>query len=297
MPYDLFVSRGVFFGVEAGPAVPDPDPGKAPIAREEFEEALRDAPGERRGERTYWLRHPDGDPWFAARWEPEGQVRLSASYTHHRFLRNLGDMVEQGVELAQQLDAHLFEEVNGQEITEADLDDLLEPKGEYVQRQAATWRGAVEQMARDAGAALEYPLGQADLVTEYFGLHLQPERALPAGDVPGLLQAATGGRVQALHERAWAVGEADGARELTKVVLLEDGRWQLWPWWGRAPFSRLAGTTLAAAEALERAAGGALHLLGEPLDAALREEVRRRIGGLGVDFFLWKRRPEGLGPE
>ncbi len=184
------------------------------------------------------------------------------------------------------------------EITERDLDELLEPSGEYVRQQAATWRGAVEQMARDAGAALEYPLGQVDLVSEYFGFHLEPERAVGDAEVVALLQGATGGlRVRPVHEQAWAIGEADPERELTKVARLADGRWQLWPWWGRAPFSRLAEVTLAAAEGLERALGGPLRLLGEPLDAPLREEVRRRIGGLGVEFFLGKRRPEGLGPE
>lgn len=298
MPYDLYLSRGVFFGVEADPGVPDPDPGKAPVGAEEFHALLRGAPAERKGERTYWVRHPDGDPWFVAQWQPRGQVLLSTSYSHHRYLRNFGDLVEHGLELARALDAHLFEEVRGIEITERDVDELLEPSGAYVQQQAATWRGAVEQMARDAGAALEYPLGQVDLVSEYLGFHLAPARAVGEAEVAALLQGAAGGaRVSVVQAQAWAIADADGERELTKVMLLPDGRWQIWPWWGRAPFPRLAETTLAAAEALERALGGELRLLGEPLDEALREEVRRRIGGLGVEFFLWKRRPEGLGPE
>lgn len=285
MPYDLYVSRGVLFGVEVGPDVPAAPAGQEPIGSAEFHEALRGAPATRAGEHVYWVRHEEGDPWFAAQWEPRGQILLSTSYTHHRFLRNLGDLVDQGMALAEQLSAHLFEEVRGLEITPAMVDELLEPQGEYVQRQAATWRGGIEKMWSEGAAALEYPLGPVDLVSEYFGFHLAPAQAVGDEAVPALLERG-GVRAEAVQPGAWCGVDPEGVR-LVRVLRVPDGRWQIWPAWGRAPFSRLAAATLAAAEALHALAGGDLRFLGQPFDGALREAVRGKLPGLGVEFFLW----------
>ncbi len=298
MPYDLYVSRGVFFGVEAGPDAPPAPEGRAPLTAAEFHEALQGPAALQVEEHAYWVRHPDGDPWFVGVWKPQGQILLTTSTTHHRYLRNLADMVEHGLELAARLGAHLFEEVRGEEITPARVDDLLEPRGEYLQQQAAAWRAAIEQMSSELGAPLELPLGPIDRVSEYFVLHLAPGREIDGGEVSGVLSAGVAGaRVQAVEvpggpgpaaaPGAWLLLEADEDRPLTKVLRLDDGRWQLWPFWGRSPFSRLAGATLDAAEALERAAGGELRFLDVPVDAALRAELRARVGGLGLEAFLW----------
>jgi hypothetical protein len=80
------------------------------ISLEEFRECMSLAPAREIKPGEYWVRHPEGDPWFVAAWKPPGHILLSTSYTHHRFLRNLADMFDQGLAIATNFGARLSEE-------------------------------------------------------------------------------------------------------------------------------------------------------------------------------------------
>jgi hypothetical protein len=279
VPFDLYVSRAATFDAMGG------DP---PIRSEEFHAVMYGAPAERKAGHLYWVRYPDGDPWFVAEWKPEGNVLLSTSYSSYRYLRNFADMFDQGLRIAGQLDARLFEEVDQSEITEENIDALLAPNGKYVALQAGTWRHAIEKISAGGNAPLEYPLGPFDIVSEYLIFHVVPERRVEDGSVAQSLERTLSGvKIEVAAEGAWCAVDTDGDTWLTKVLHRPDGKWQVWPAWGRSPFSRIAETTVAVAEQLHRMVGGEIQFLGRRFDAALRDEVRANIDGLGVDFYVW----------
>jgi hypothetical protein len=262
----------------------------AGITREEFHAVMRGAPATRKADDVYWVSYPDGDPWFVAEWKPDGTVLLSTSYSNARYLRNFPDMCDQAIKIARQLDARVFEEVEGREMTERNLDGFLDPSGEYVALQAGTWRHAIAQMSAQAQAPLEYPLGPIDIVSEYLLFHILPERPIEHDDVSALLQRALRAvEVEVAAEGAWSVNDAEEDRWLTKVLHRQDGKWQVWPQWGQSPFRRIAETTVAAAEHVHQAAGGEIQFLFRAFDDSLRSEVRARCDGLGVDFYTWAR--------
>jgi hypothetical protein len=289
VPFDLYISRASSFDVVRGePATDESAYPAALISADEFHSLMGPAPATRKGDALYWVRHPEGDPWFAIEWTRGGHVRLSASYTHHRFLRNLGDMFDQALGMAAALEARLIEEVGGREVAATNIDGLMDPKGEYVALQAATWRHAVELLDERGHAPLEYPLGAIDSVSEPLVVHVVPERPSSFDSVRiALARDASGTRVEAVNEVALCLLGADD-RRLAKVLLRPDGRWQIWPWHGQAPFARVAATVLRAAETIEDAVGGHVFLQGRPFDDALRRDVRARIDGLSVDFYTWQ---------
>jgi hypothetical protein len=306
MPFDLYVSRAATFDAmnqnSAGRrkqgffARMRSTPDMAPITNEEFHAVMRGAPAERKADHIYWVLTQDGDPWFAAEWKGEGNVLLSTSYSNHRYLRNFADMFDQGLRVAEELDAHLFEEVGGRETTRKNIDALLAPTADYVKLQVGTWHQAMAQLSEKAHAPLEYPLGPIDIVSEYMAFHVTPERAIEHDSVAPLFERTLKSvRVRVAQEAAWCAVDTDGDKWLTKVLHRPDGKWQVWPAWGQSGFSRIAETTLAAAEELHRMAGGDIHFLGRPFEGSLREEARARTNGLGVDFYLWTKQLPHIG--
>jgi len=307
VPFDLYVSRARTFGAMRGDQSAGQKQGffarvvaklsaeaqggpPSPITSDEFHAVMDGAPGERKSEHLYWVPHPDGDEWFVAEWKAEGNVLLSTSYSNHRYLRNFADMFDQGLRISGRLNAHLFEEVGQREITPSNIDSVLAPDGKYVGLQAGTWRAAMAQLSEQARAPLEYPLGPIDLVSEYLLFLVVPERLIGDDSVPTLLAHAQAGvNIQVAQQGAWLAVDAAGDKGLTKVLRRPDGKWQVWPAWGQASFSRIAETTVALAETLHRAVGGEIQFLGRPFDESLRKETRSRLGGLGVDFYEWTR--------
>jgi hypothetical protein len=298
VPFDLYISRASTFGAMSGGPSAAPKQGLlarvlskasgAAITSDDFHESMQGAPATLKDDHLYWVRYPDGDPWFAAQWKPEGRVVLSTSYSNHRYLRNFADMFDMGLRLARSLRARLFEEVGQREVTETNVDSLLAPEGEYVRLQASTWRAASEQLSAEAKGALEYPLGSVDLVSEYFLFHIAPERAVADDSVAGLLrQARRAVTVEKADKGAWRAADAATGKWLTKVLHRPFGKWQVWPAWGQSPFSAIAETTVILAEQLHHAVGGEIRFLNRPLDDALRNEIVSRVGGLGVDFYEW----------
>ncbi len=296
VPFDLYVSRAPSFDtITRPPSVGLPGflarvfsgGPTTPIGEDEFHILMRDAPLERKGDNWYWIRRPDGDPWFLAEWKTEGSVLLSTSYSHHRFLRTFADMFDMGLRVAKAVNARLYEEVGEREVTARNVDALLDPKGEYVKLQAGTWRGVIDSFCAELQAPLEYPLGPIDVVSEYLAFHVEAESSIADSTVPALVkESATGVNAENVEGGGWCVRDARG-KWLTNVMHRNDGKWQIWPAWGQSPFPSIAKTTLSIAERIHGAAGGDIQFLGHPFDDALRKEVRSRIGGLGVDFFSW----------
>jgi len=304
VPFDLYISRASSFELVRGePASEKPQgffsklfsskqsasPPKppSPISAEHFHALLASAPASKQSDSVYWVRHVDGDPWFAAERKAEGHVVLSASYSHHRFLRNLGYMFDQGLLIAEALQARLFEEVGGQEVTAQNFKELIDRNGSYVELQLNTWRSVMEMLDAQAKAPLEYPIGPIDAVSEFLVFHVMPERNVTANAMRSTLgQQVPGVKAELVQENAIClIGEDD--KTLAKVLLRPDGNWQIWPSRGRAPFAQLAPCVVRAAECIHAEVRGQMELCGRPFDEALRREVRARIDGLSVDFYIW----------
>jgi hypothetical protein len=238
---------------------------------------------------VWWAQHPGGGEWCAIELTGDGRIRLSTSYSHYRFLRNFPDLFDLGRRFAGALGGRVVEEVDGLDVTDVDLDDLLEPDGPYVALQASTFDMTRNKMNRDAMAALEYPIDAIDLVGEYCLFHLAPARRIDDAAL-----AAAAGKLKRTELRpagggAWLLLRRDPERPVAKLLRRPDERWQIWPAWGHAPFSTCATAVVFLAELLHRVAGGELTFLGRPYTAALRTDVHERLDGLGVDFYRWIR--------
>lgn len=131
-----------------------------------------------------------------------------------------------------------------------------------------------EQIARDAGAPLERPVGPVDLVHDYFVFHVRPKASLTGDAVHVALGRLGTSRIERAQADAWLVGPADprgffgrlvGTQRTTHQGAPSDGALQIWPTW-TAPFAELAPVTL---------------------DAALGAGLRERSTGLGVAFYEW----------
>lgn len=313
MPFDSYLSRAPSFAALREPlpvvvaekpslfsrlfAKPAPLAPTGPITLEEFHALLATAPASKQSDRLYWVRHPEGDPWFAAEWKDEGLILLSTSYTHHRFLRNLGDLFDQGLRMAEQLKARLFEEASGAEVTAANVDGLLSIDGEYLRRHVDVWRKAIEALDTRVNAALEYPLGSADSVSEFFIFHVAPAREASVESMRAVLDAhLSAAKAEVINTVAMHVVGAEDEKGLAKVIVRPDGDWQIWPSHGQAPFARIATAVVEAAERVHGEVGGELLFRGRPYDDAMKREVRSRLDGLSVEVYAWaKELPEEVG--
>jgi hypothetical protein len=301
MPFDLFVTRAPTFEEAAGepPAASGllsrmfgkGAPATArPITVEELHAVMKDALATPVGDAAYRVRHPkEGDPWCVIAWHTPGRLVLSTSYSNHRFLRNAVDMVYQGVTIARALEARLFEEAGGREVTEKNVDELMDFKGQYLALQVATFKNVNERIQTKLMAPFDYPAGPIDLATEFLIFFLTPERTSALDAVAQLVEREVPGTKAEMNASANAllVSSAEDGKWLAKVLLRDDGPWQIWPAHGKAPFARTAPAVVHCAESLARAHGGRLELRGRPYDDALRTEVHARMTGLAVDFFAW----------
>jgi hypothetical protein len=283
MPFDLHIARAAGSSGLLGRMLGS---RSTPITADELHAVMRGAPATPYGEHAYRVTHPDGDPWFVASWN-DGTVTLSTSYSNHRYLRNFPDMCDQALRIAAGLKASVREEVEGKTLTTSNIDAVLAPTGSYVALQARTWRGAMEQTRSEARAPLEYPLGQIDLVPEYLVFHVTPSQGIDDEAVERVARDIDAVTVTRAHAGAWLVGDSVEPRGLTRILRRPDGTWQIWPAWGEAPFARIAEVTTTVAEQLAAVGQGDVKLCGLTYDGALRDDVRSRIDGLGVDFHVW----------
>jgi hypothetical protein len=309
VPFDLWLSRAPSFeALRGGPGTTDasastsappspgffarlfakPAPRTHPISVAELHSLMKSAPATLEGEALYWVRHAEGDPWFAVEWKPEGHLRLSTSTTHHHFLRNLGDMFDYGLRVAGAMEARLFESVGGSEVTAENIDELLDPKGSYLAERASAWRAAIETLDTRVRAALEYPLDAADSADEFLLFQVIPKQTPSVESVRAALERdLPDARIEIVKDVAMHLVGADDEKALAKILRLPDGDWQVWPSPGQAAFARVASAVVGAAECIHREVGGELHFRGRPFDEATRSEVRSRMGGLAVEFLAW----------
>jgi hypothetical protein len=303
VPFDLYVSRAPSFAEVTAPSPTEPGlsarpgaPHSIPIALEDFHALMGTAPATKSGDVAYRVRHPEGDPWFVAAWEPPGNLVLSTSYSYHRAIRNLIDMVYQGLNIARHFEARLFEEAGEEEIAAQNVDELMDVKGQYLGLHAAAFRNAMKMLDTECQAPLEYPVGPIDVVSEYFVFHVEPSRELAVDEVRAVLERQVkGAKVDVAKSQHGALAEAnalllsdatDGKR-LVKALLLNDRQWQVWPAHGQAPFSRTANAALRVAESIASETQGRATFNRRAFDGALRDAVHLRVNGLGVDFLTW----------
>ena len=298
MPFDLFVSRARSFA-EMRKAVSEQSGllrrifsrASVPIDASEFHELMGNALTTRKSDALYWVRHPENDggndPWCTAELEA-GYVRFSTSYGHHRFLRNFADMFDLGLRFANALQAQMFDE-DGQLVTAASVDDLLEPNSEYVALQLSTWQRTLKTLDAAAQAPLEYPLGPIDLVSDYFLFHVTPKRKIESRDAADAIRAAIStASVDAIDERRLGISGNDGKRLAMALLQKTDARWAVRPAYGQVSFRRLAPATLAALDAIVRATDGSITFNGHEPDAETMTMLRGQLSaGLGLDVHLW----------
>ena len=289
MPFDLYISSAESF--EEIATAP-------PIPSEAIHRLTANLHAVRDGEHGYRIFRPEDatDPWFWAEWLPEGNILLSASYTHPRFLRNYPDMFDEGLAWADWLSVRLFEGVGQREVTAETIDGLLAIGGAYPAAQSKVFHQALSGLGRDAHGALEFPLhvdceGDVlviDSASEYLLFHVAPARRLAVMTIASMLEKVLAEvAVKAFDDHAINFTEKDSGKWLAKALLRPEGVWQVWPSRQYSTFSRMAEVTIEVTERIHEATGGKVTFLGRPYEGELREEVRRRKSGLGVDFFLW----------
>jgi hypothetical protein len=170
MPFDLFISRAPSLSEALNPGSSQ---RQNPITRQEFSSVMASAPvaALMRPDGDAWLRHPqDNSPWFAARLHPKGYMVLSTSYTNHRFLRNVYDLLGAGAKMAGNLKAYLYEEMRDERVEK--LDTFLEFDGQYLKLQVQVFNEAMQRMDKTCEGPLEYPIGPFDMVPCYFMFHI-----------------------------------------------------------------------------------------------------------------------------
>jgi hypothetical protein len=137
-------------------------------------------------------------------------------------------------------------------------------------------------------AALEYPIGPIDVVSEFLVFHVVGGEKKETAALKTALERDVGGiAVKLAQEGAMGFVGADNEKWLAKILLRPNVKWQIWPTHGAAPFSRSAPLVLKAAECIHAEVGGEIVYRGRAFDEALRGEVASRIDGLGVELFLW----------
>jgi hypothetical protein len=286
LPFNLIIARAPTF---ASIDRPSWFQRVRPITDGEFQTVMAGGSPERRPGGDLWVRHPtDGLPWFVTRLTARGAVVLSCSYTNHRFLRNFPDAFDMGRRLARAFGGYLFEEVRGTKINPLNINKLLNPAGDYVTGQSRVFQRTVARINARAGGPLEYPLGEFDIVPEYFVFHCPLPDEAPA-DLPSILSGVTLPFAPAEVAPDHAVVPDQAGTPAARILLRPDRTLQVWPSHGAMPWSASATSTLATFEALHAAFPGPVTLCHRALDGELLAAVRTMVGGLGVCCYEWVR--------
>jgi hypothetical protein len=263
------------------------------IAAGEFHALMAPAPALRVSEHLYWVHHGDGSPWFAAEWLPDGTIELSTSEVNHRFLRNLPDMLQQGLRMAVQLRARLFELTDGSEVVPAGLEARLQSESGYLAQHLRRWKQATTRLGDELLAPLDFPIGPVDTVPEFLLFHLIPARPVGLAAARVAIERALPGRkAEPVGDDALVVGGPEDSDLLAKVLLRPDGEWLIWPIHGLVPFARLAPAVVGAAEAIHGEAGGEFWYAERPY-AEVKEAIHSRMNGSSAAFYAWTRELTG----
>lgn len=266
-----------------------------------FHRALGARGGEKRPDRSYWLRDDDRQPWLLARWLPAaprgragkptaGHAVLALSYGNVDFHRHLADAVDLAHDLAKSFAAAVFEAGEGRQLERRHRDRDLAADGPLLARQGRLFAETQNMLRADgAHAPLEVPAQALDVAPEFFYFVLQAADAAHANRAAGWPETL-GGLHLVWRGDARADLTPDGEQAPIAQLLRRGDRWQLRPAWRGRPFAALAPATLDAAEAFQAAGLGRASFHHDPLDEALAGELRRRSRGAGVELFAWLRR-------
>lgn len=297
MPYSIWITQARSFeSINRNPATEDADDVSVGMDRPELDDLLgiMDAVDHPQ-DNARWLYHPDtGTPWCSVFTTPASgplrNVELSTSFTSPEFPRNMADMFDLALRLAERLKASVFEEFAGCEVTTENIDGLLDLEGEFVAGQMQFWDGIRNKLLAEFYAPLEFPLGATDMMNEYFMFaFLPPKRGIlrRAPKLPSMeeLLADTPSHLIPIIPDNSAVLEDRESGEGAVRILPSKGGYVVRPYWSSLPFSQLARETLAMVDRVSEKMGIApLHARRETLTSDTRAEIDRCIQGLGVDF-------------
>lgn len=240
-------------------------------------------------DRAWWLRYAKtGEAWCCVHAEPgDGPLRrveLLASYSNPRFLRNMLDMFDLALTLARCLDARVFEESHGTEITASNVDAFLAKDGPFVQGQRAFFRATQEELQTRLQAPLEFPLGVIDDVPDYLQFVIRTSEPAPSlqelcADTPDHLSAHP-------LERSAILDLRERKLPVVRLIRLEDGV-LVRPYWSSLPFATLAHETFRAVDRLERRFGKETLYLQQPCGPDRRAVLEQHAQGLGVEYYEW----------
>ena len=210
------------------------------------------APALRMTEHLFWVHHGDGSPWFTAEWRPDGTIELATSEVHSRFLRNLPDLLDQGLRMAGQLKARLFEQADGSEVVPAGLAARLRPDSAYLAVHLRRWKAAMEELGDKLLAPLDFPIGPVDTVPEFLLFHLVPARVVSLAEARAAVERAMPGiRTEVIGDDGLIIAGPEQADLFAKVLLRPDGEWLIWPIHGLVPFARVAPAVVEAERVAE----------------------------------------------
>lgn len=245
---------------------------------------------------VYRIMHATGVPWMVADYRTfsNGQasrIELSISFTNFRFARVWSDAFDAALKAAGQLRAGLIEE-SGTEITAENIDKLLEVEGEYVQFHLKMWHEWMRKLNMENNAPLEFPIGPIDAVKEYFCLNVKTDSPVTMRrltDEVGLSIRLNGDSM-----KSGTIYDPETERPMTKVLLRDDGKVQVQPFYFKESFAVAADETLDMAEAIHRKFGGEITFFSEPFTSDFRATLKDQMNSLGVDFYLWMKHKSGV---
>lgn len=235
---------------------------------------------------AYWLAHPSAnDAWCSVFLHPnEGplhSVELATSFTHPSFPRNMADMFDLALRLAERLEARVFEESRGAEITAANIDELLDPSGDLAWKLVSFWKSGRKRLLSELQAPLEFPLGAIDGMSDYFCFKFPTVEAISfesiAAATPAHLEAHVMASSIVLEDRASGIG-------VVTIGRFANGGHYVRPYWSELPFAMLARETLHAVDRVASAAGVPATYFGSELDRDLRAQIVAAAQRSGAEY-------------
>jgi len=272
MPFNLYVNR------------------EKPITEADLHAVVKACPhAQRMPDGCYRLTNHDNVPTATVslqNLDDAQRLKLSVSWTHYRFIYSWSNTFDIALHFAEFLKGRVIEESHYSEVTNANIDSLLDPDGVYVQRHLKLWRKFQSELNDEGFAYLEFPEnGVIDKVNEYFVLRVSPPKL-------GTLE-------QLEKQLGWAIRLAPNSNSkgvifddktgapYTNILLRKDGFVQIRPFYFDKPFNELTKRAMDAADAIASLWGGKVQFFSRDLDLNLREELNEKRELLGVEFHQW----------
>ena len=280
MPYCIWITRAASYAAaRRGDATPELD-------RAELEDLLDILEATERVEDCeFRLAHPHGgDAWCSVYLHPSAgplrSVELSTSFTHASFPRNLADMFDLALRLARRLGARVFEESRGIEVTKKNIDQLLDPEGDFALGLVRFWHEGRKRLLSENRAPLEFPLGAIDGMSDYFVFEIPTPAPIPLTT----LAAATPAHLQAhLLPNSIVLEDRESGHGAVRIGRFESGHY-VRPYWSSLPFATLAREVLHAVERVSSAVGVRARYFGMEVDRELHDQIAAAAQRSGSEY-------------